>query len=241
MKFYLKILFNYLGFSNIPDDNIKTTKKTFLLKSFLFIYASKFIFFLAIFILRKMDIISIKNVGLTEWANDTNTYVFIFQVLIIAPVFEEILFRGILTGNKYLVSASISAFVFFSIKIFYYKNFYDMDDKFFYAITTALLNFMVLITFFRYSNIGSTLSKLYSSKIYMRFLIIISALFFAYWHSANFDSKNLFNLSLILAVLPHFISGIVFSGVCLNYGIFYSMLLHISVNLLPVFQTVIIK
>jgi membrane protease YdiL (CAAX protease family) len=238
---YFSNLVSFLGISLSNNTNSTITPMSFLLKSWLFIYAAKFSCFLIIFILQKIDVINIKNIGLTNWANDTSTYVFIFQVFILGPILEEILFRGILTGNGYLVSASISALVFFCIKIYYKKSFYDIDDKFFFALLISIITFVVFITIYRFTDIGVNISKLYSSNTYLRFLIVISALFFAYWHSSNFETKNLLSISLILALLPHFISGIVYSGVCLKYGIAYSIILHMSVNLLPVLQTVFQK
>ncbi len=241
MNSYFSNLSSYLGIQYFFSDNNTITLTSFLLKSWLFIYAIKFTCFLLIFILQKMDFVSIKNVGLTNWANDTSTYVFIFQVFILGPILEEILFRGILKGNIYLVSASISAFVFFCVKIYYKKNFYDVDEKFFFALLLSIVTFVVFVTVFRFTNIGVNISKLYASNTYLRFLIVISALCFAYWHSSNFEAKDFLSISLILALLPHFISGIVYSGVCLKYGITYSIMLHMSVNLLPVLQAVFQK
>lgn len=235
MNNVLAHLSNYLNSSSLINKD--TNIQSFLIKSWLFIFSIKILSFLIVFVLRKTNLVVIKNVGLSNWANDSNIYVFIFQVLIIAPIMEELLFRGILKDNIYLLSISVAVFVFFSIKIYYHKSFYDLDEKFVFAFTASLIVMIGMIILCNFTSTAVIITSLYSSKTYLLLLIAISSLLFALLHCTNFNYRNISSISLILALLPHFISGIVYSIICLKYGIGYSILLHISVNLFPVMLT----
>ena len=133
-----------------------------------------------------------------------NYYLFVFIALIIAPIFEELFFRGYFTNNLLL-----KIFSFFGI-IFYI---YTTDNFYLYV----LLFFMGILHFIKKIN-----------RIYIYF---INSIIFSLVHYKLYDFDSIFT---ILPMFFQFSLGLILIWVVLNFNLIKSILTHFFFNFLIV-------
>ncbi|WP_165764558.1 CPBP family intramembrane glutamic endopeptidase [Flavobacterium cyanobacteriorum] len=135
-----------------------------------------------------------------KFGNLENIYLFLVSTLLIAPIVEELVFRGIFLGKK-----------------LFFPLFY-MGSSFFCVVTENyyLLIFPVLFLLFR-------------GVIFKNFLVvsILNTTLFALVHYHVSDFTDLYSF---VPVFFQFSLGLVLIWVTLNYGIKKSMVVHFILN-----------
>lgn len=145
-------------------------------------------------------------------------FVFSFFAVILAPIFEEIIFRGAFTTNNYLRKASIVLSVLIGL-ILFYSN-YNI------ALTLFLL-LIILLNFYLYKNKSSTFNQQY-------LLVVSNAFLFGFVHYKISDFGSI-NSSIF--VLSQISIGFLLIWITKNFGIVKSMMVHSLFNFSIVFIT----
>lgn len=138
-------------------------------------------------------------------------FVFSFFAVIIAPIFEEIIFRGIFTTNNYLKKTSIVFSVFIGLILFYIN--YNIASTIF-LLTLILLNFYI------YKNTNLT--------FYQEYLLVISnAFLFGFVHYKISDFESINNSIFVLSQIS---IGFLLIWITKNFGLVKSMIVHSLFN-----------
>ncbi|WP_425443510.1 CPBP family glutamic-type intramembrane protease [Spirosoma oryzae] len=209
----------------------------FILKAFLLLLLIKLLVGSTCVILSKYGFInSVKNGdNLTSWLSEVSTIRFFVEVVILAPLLEEFCFRGITQSNStVLIYSSITFLYLFSCRL-NGVNFYEFHLK---SILILLVSVTLCIIF--KDEIISTFLTINASTISRIFLVYLSSIFFALWHYNNYNFANVNFQTKVLTLLPHFLSGLIFSWFAIKYGIKWSLSAHIFNNFIAVIITLII-
>ncbi|QMW01218.1 CPBP family glutamic-type intramembrane protease [Spirosoma foliorum] len=166
---------------------------------------------------------------LTSWLSETSNSQFILEVVILAPFFEEFAFRGIIQSNRLTLTLAFIVISYLIICILNRANFYSLTAR-----TLPIGIFSILIGFFFHKYISYYLANLTSNYKINIYIIWLSAFLFSLWHYNNYDFTNARPQTILLALLPHLISGLFFSWTSLMYGLKWSIILHIINNAIPV-------
>ncbi len=137
-----------------------------------------------------------------------NFWLFVFMALFIAPIFEEISFRGIFVKNKFLNVVSIVLSLFYII----------------------ITNNHYLIIFF----LSFVIIKLFINKVRFLnywYLYIINSIIFSLVH---YKLNVFLNFERVLPVFIQFSAGLILIWVVINYGLICSMLVHLFMNFLVI-------
>jgi len=177
--------------------------------------------FTVLLLLFSIIISSLKQFFGSEPKLFVNKEIQFFEVVLIVPVLEEILFRLMLRVNKFnLLIFSIWVFIFIL-----YKNF---------ALNITSLIVLCLLFFLLFS-LKNNKSKLNLSKHESRFfplsfLLYLSCFLFGAIHLLNFDSLDILNITIILYMISKVVAGFVFALLRLKFGIFSSIIFHVFLN-----------
>ncbi|MGB1210218.1 MAG: lysostaphin resistance A-like protein [Lacinutrix venerupis] len=136
-------------------------------------------------------------------------WVLILFVIILAPILEEFIFRGVFTKNK-----KIKWFSLFTVSIF--------------VILSNNIAFQILFVVYLISLIYNNSKR---TSFSYNSLIVINSLLFSI---AHIDNERL--LIIEASISPLFIRfalGLFFIWICINFSIIKSMLFHASWNIIP--------
>lgn len=201
-------------------DKTQLKRKTIFIKAFSF-YFSAMLLTLAIL---AMVFVLLKAIGV-----DTKQFVheearsFVAEkwyfVAIIAPVFEELVFRLGLSFKKRHVNISISLFVFFVLSIIWD----GYTERILYKLIISTLVFIAL------SFVSSEFWISFKKK-YDNIAIIIITVSFGIIHLVNFSINPIWLPLYIFLCIPQVIMGITFTYLRLNTSFLFAVLAHILVN-----------
>lgn len=161
-----------------------------------------------------------EDINNSRMAIKIHFFVFSFLAVIIAPIFEEITFRGVFTTNNYLKKTSIILSILAGL-IAFYTN-YNI------ALTLFLLT-IILFNFYLYKNKNLAFYQEY-------FLVFSNTLLFGFVHYKISDFGSI-NSSIF--VLSQISIGFLLIWITKNFGIVKSMITHSLFNFSLVFLTFI--
>jgi len=147
-------------------------------------------------------------------------YIFILAV-IIAPIFEEILFRYYINKPSLFVYGFLTALLFFIV----YASFSKMIGLYI-SIPLAFLVIYVISQ----DEIVDKLTRVY--KDYFPYFFYFGAVLFAYVHIFNFDGSMLWYHTPLL-VFPQFFLALYLGYIRIRNGIQYSIFVHALNNCIP--------
>ncbi|GAB4055065.1 CPBP family glutamic-type intramembrane protease [Spirosoma litoris] len=231
-----QLFIDFFAFSqgvNYLNKDINTSvsyKFLFIGKAIGFIFLFKLIIGFLSISLNKYGLIDpSKGSGdLTSWLSETSNFQFIFEVVILAPFLEEFAFRGIIQSNRLTVTLAVIVIAYLMACVLNQANFYSLTVK---TLSIGIFSILFGILFYKFlSYYLISLTANYKINIY---IIWLSACGFALWHYNNYDFVNARPQTIFLALLPHFISGLVLSWTSLIYGLKWSIILHIINNAIP--------
>lgn len=183
---------------------------------------------LKIILLKNNLIASTNGAGSPEqWIEETSIYTFALQVAILAPLYEEFAFRGLIQKSKTIFKVAI-------IIIFFLLACTVTKTKIYEISINALIIFSIAISIVLLINskIIVTIQNFIARNT--KTLIYMSSALFALWHYGNYDFSKANIFTIIITFLPHFVSGLIFSWVSVKKGFFIGLILHFINNLLPV-------
>ncbi|ADB37673.1 CPBP family glutamic-type intramembrane protease [Spirosoma linguale] len=183
---------------------------------------------------RHFNIVIPKNETLTALF-EKNIFSIIFTIIILAPMFEEILFRVslkyslknltlMLTFIFYLVSGAIA---------FPFENVFNIVIRSIISILFGLL-FYILIN--RSIKLKSMIEIFWLR--HTKFIFYMSILLFGLSHLLNYPINIKLLLYIPLLTLSQIFSGIILGYVRLKYGIIYSFFIHASKNTISVLTAI---
>lgn len=146
--------------------------------------------------------------------------------LILAPIYEEILFRALLRFTK----RNVILFILTVCALIVYKA---LDSKIEYLIVLCIMLVSILLILLIASR--AIIESYISSKF--NYFFYASAISFGLAHASNF-SGNIYAILAFAFILggPQIILGLILGFVRMNYGLIYSIIFHIIVNSSLLFQ-----
>ncbi len=160
-----------------------------------------------------------KEIILTPWMK-------LLVGVILAPIYEEFIFRSLLKFKKInilLFITTLFGFIFYSIS----KSRTEVTT----FLSIFVLSFLCLLIFTSRTQIESYISSRF------KYFFYASILLFGLLHATNFTG-NLYAIiafSLILGS-PQLVLGAILGYIRMNYGLVYSILFHMIVNTSIVFS-----
>jgi membrane protease YdiL (CAAX protease family) len=139
--------------------------------------------------------------SLSRFDSINNYYLLIFSALVIAPIFEELFFRGYFTNNSFLKFFSLIGC---SVYIYITGNSY----LFIFVFILVILHFL--------------------KKIDRVYFYIINSILFSLVHYKLYDFKSLIT---IIPMFSQFSFGLILIWVVLNFNLFKSIVTHFLFNL----------
>lgn len=166
----------------------------------------------------------------------TQSSIFVFFLVCIqAPILEEIEFRLVLRPNIRNVVVSFWLLV---NELIFFNLFQAFEFSYLIPIIFSVINFVVLCYWILEQDRKKIKSVLPSK--YYKWLYYFTIFYFAFGHFANFtDNSKLFLLPIL--VLPHFIIGLGFSFVRMNFGLRWSIFMHFLNNFIAIIPILICK
>ncbi len=142
--------------------------------------------------------------------------------VVLAPLVEELSFRGFLVFKRFMVGLSVGAFTYSFGQVL----FHPYVSRYFIIATAFVVICITLLTLNE--------DRLKISLRSKRWMLYFSCTLFALVHISNYDISNLsvgLTLLLLFSVVPQGITGICLSYVRLKNGILWSMIYHSIFNL----------
>ena len=227
----ISVIQDFFYFYKSKKSNNENLKHTFLwlISGYVLLLTFKSLFGILKIILLKNNLIT-STTGLgspDQWIAETSIYTFALQVAILAPLYEEFAFRGVIQKNKTIVKFSIIIFLFLLVCIITGTKIYKLSIN-----SVIILSTVISIVLFINSKIIVTIQNF--SERNTKSIIYLNSVLFALWHYGNYDFSKANIFTIIITFLPHFVSGLIFSWVSIRKGFFIGLILHIINNLLPV-------
>lgn len=141
--------------------------------------------------------------------------------VILAPVYEEILFRSLLRFNKISLSLFLATVVIF-IVVFILKR----NNTFISLLSATLLVTITFVSFWSIKRISQFITSNFKYFYYS------SSILFGFMHLMNFtgDIRYIIAFSIVL-IAPQIIAGIILGFIRMKHGLIYSILFHMIINL----------
>ncbi len=205
MLILVKDFYNFLISGTVSNQSIGIKKRFFLnlliLKGFVFLF----------FVLLNLFFFNLKIRTEPLVFDGDNFFKIFFNVVLLAPILEELIFRYHIKiqYNNIIFSFLASCLVFY-------------DSILFLTVLTAY--FIILLVFLRLN-----------TKINPLILVYISAFIFGVSHVVYTDYSFTFEgvINLFFVFAPRFLSGLIFSYVFFKKGIISSIFLHLIWNFIP--------
>lgn len=179
------------------SENKKIYQENYLLKTGIF----GFLFFSALSIV--LDHFGVGDQSSRSIRfNDIQIFQLIIGGVFVAPVFEELSFRGVYTGKKYLKFISYAGIAYFILA----------QESYF--LIPLLILFIILI-------------ELKKRKNYLTISYFVNALLFSLMH---YQFKDILNISSIPGILGTVGLALVLIWLVRNFGLWASILLHFLTN-----------
>jgi len=212
-------LFSYLNHPDCCPNRRPKPKDIFSLLFFYFIVVTPLV--IIIFIICKLLNITHKELDLTQRIN-------LFWGVILAPIYEEILFRSLLKFKKINI-------LLFSITLFVLSiaEFYKSRAEIAVFLGILLVGFLSLLIIFSGNRIESYLSSRFNYFFYATILL------FGLLHATNFTGNpyTILAFSFILGS-PQLVVGSILGYIRMNHGLFYSILFHVVLNSTMLFSLI---
>jgi membrane protease YdiL (CAAX protease family) len=217
---------DFFKFSFYPSQEIKKTKSIFL--DFLIVLGLYFVGILVVVLLFIFfnqitnNDIQVSNENTRYLSKHYSKSVYFAIVVIIGPLFEELIFRLSLNGKATYLKISFSLGL-----LLYGSNFLRSEN--YLTLSNLLLVFVVLVVFLIPNQKFSFIETFAKKNI--RLLLHFSALLFAFAH------YNKMGLSLSqfyifpIALFGYYWGGLVFGYYRLKNGLVFSFLCHATINL----------
>lgn len=139
--------------------------------------------------------------SLSRFDSINNYYLLVFSALVIAPIFEELFFRGYFTNNTFLKIFSFVGCVFYI---------YITGNSYLYV-------FIFILVFLHFVK-----------KIYTVYFYVINSTLFSLVHYKLYDFKSMIT---IIPMFFQFSFGLILIWVVLNFNLFKSIITHFLFNL----------
>jgi membrane protease YdiL (CAAX protease family) len=193
-----------LMFPEFVGKSLPYNKKTFL--KVITIWFKSLPFFLVLVVITRILTIGSKNL------NELNSFVFplgtVLEVVIFAPVIEEVFFRGWLTDKKSVLFASI-------LLVFFY---FGINLQGWVIVAIAIILLAVLF------HLGSTINNLVQRN-YL-FLFYFTSIVFGLIHISNFENLKVSWILYPLVTGPQIMFGFIAAHIRNHYGLKYALFYH---------------
>ncbi len=141
--------------------------------------------------------------------------------VLLAPVYEEILFRSLLRFNKISLSLFLATVVVFLVVFILKRN-----NTVIFIFSALLLVTLTFVSFWPMKRISHFITTNFKYFYYG------SSILFGLMHLMNFtgDIRYIIAFSLIL-VAPQIVAGTILGYIRMKHGLIYSILFHMIINL----------
>jgi len=153
----------------------------------------------------------------------------------IGPLLEEFMFRLALIFKPIYLATSFSI-VFLYLYSYYTGTELASFDSFLYrAIIAILLFFLVYKLCSKYSHFMNHIWINHTNKI-----VVVMSFLFGLFHFMNYDRESLSFVNSFVILIPHFISGLIYSHLRLKYDFLSVVITHILFNMMGILITKIL-
>jgi membrane protease YdiL (CAAX protease family) len=142
------------------------------------------------------------------------------EIVLLAPIFEETAFRGILQTNNRIFQLSLSMAFYLLVCKCFHLNFYELTYGTAFVIVMAACLSFLRIAVPEHINIR-------------RSILFSSLLAFTFWHYDNFHFHQANLLTIGISLLPFFLNGCILTYVSMRYGLGWSIIIHMFNNAWP--------
>lgn len=147
----------------------------------------------------------------------------ILMLIIVGPILEEIMHRLWLSFHKTEIVISVTCISFFIL-----GDLYHIDNGYIRILTKFVTAITMGVIFYKTPQIKY--DRIKNKKYLYRSFIWFSILWFTFMHINNYHVELCYLPYLLIACLPQFSAGILFTYFRLNLGIYASILAHILLN-----------
>jgi len=219
----------------LKNPHIFTKQKKVSIKEIIKIYVLMYLIIIIPvtikFLLIKNDVVP--NDEIIEFLSKySNTNIF-FLMVILAPIFEETIFRlNLIPSNKNLIIGIIAVIFYISLSYFIAQK-HQIHSK-----IVFILIFAIHILIGRLKQFKKDIDPSKQFKV----LFYFSAIAFGFVHIFNIHELNTTVLLLFpIITFPQIMMGFIFGYVRMKYGFIYSIAVHAFNNLIPFVLLVIFK
>jgi membrane protease YdiL (CAAX protease family) len=143
----------------------------------------------------------------------------IFRIVLIAPLFEESLFRLNLKSNSLKLSIGTSV-LFHEVLLILFNR--KVSDNYLLSLGSLILIFLAFYFFLRKHN--SAIENAVKRNI--PWIFYTSAILFGLIHLDNYDLTNVNPLVALFYILPHTVAGFLFGYARMRLGFWYGYAFH---------------
>ena len=158
----------------------------------------------------------------------------ILYVVILAPVFEEIIYRLALKYSEINLTVATFFIIYDLTSFFLDVGFYDFNS---YLILRIIISFaialLLLLVLHQNKLIYKKVRCIYNNKIIFLLIFYFQLFHFAFSHLNLFVFENKVLISSIFVMLPYIVMSFFISYTRLKLGILYAIVFHMINNSLP--------
>lgn len=146
---------------------------------------------------------------------------FLITVLI-APIIEELIFRLSLSFTPFKIYLSTFLGVFF-----YFNDVYLLEIK----LNSFIISLLIITILFLIIKFVIVKYNILENKKNLRYYSYLLAVLFGMYHFKMIVNINYFSIFIYLYIIPKIILGIFLNRIRLNFGLKYSIIIHMFINL----------
>lgn len=154
-------------------------------------------------------------------------YAIFLEFVVLAPLLEELAFRGLLQRSAWLIRLSVSVILYLTVCRIFGLNFYRIDR---WTMVVAMLS---VLAFFCWKGGSSKLKDFLAIRRVRLAVLWCGCLLFALWHYHNFSLEGMDMPTVVVHLLPFFINGLLLAWTGQRFGLPWGIGVHAANNAWP--------
>lgn len=156
-------------------------------------------------------------------------YAVFLEFVVLAPLLEELGFRGLLQRSSIYIRASLAVSLYLLVCTLFGLNFYRMD---WWTLLVTICSGMFF--FLTRAYLERIKHFLYARKVRLT-LLWCGSILFALWHYHNFTLEGMAFFTALVHLLSFLINGLLLAWVGVRFGLLWGIAVHAMNNAWPFF------
>lgn len=161
------------------------------------------------------------------YIREMSSYAVFLEFVVLAPLLEELAFRGLLQRSSMYIRASLAVGLYLLVCTVFDLNFYIMDR---WTLLIAVCSGMFF--FLTRAYLERIKGFLDAPKVRL-VLLWCGSILFALWHYHNFTLEGMGLFTAVVHLLPFFINGLLLAWVGVRFGLPWGIAVHAMNNAWP--------